>query len=255
MNRRNFIKLASFGLFSTTSAVAATLPAPRPLPSGGVRWGVEELDDHTSLQPGEVGVIMGQAGTGKTTLLTNAVKYTVGENGGLCTYFASDDDNVLRRLGRDSVSDHTFVCAKTYTIEELVKKMKKCGQHTNLLVCDTITGYPCDTPMSLSDRLRDIRQVAVDLNVPVLVGVQTNRMPKFNDAYNLDNSDYPVYGWMRPVDLAIVCTKVRVQKNNQLYGNWTPAIQVSVVKNRYGPNNLMFDINLPPTMLEPPPQK
>lgn len=221
VNRRIFVKLTGLGLLSS-NAVADTMLAPHPLPTGGVRWGLESLDSTTSLQPGEVGVVIGQAGSGKTMLMAGAAKHTLVKPDDFCSYLDSD-------------------------ATELVGQIRTHGGHMRLIVCDTLDGYPSDTPMSLCDRLRNIRQLACDFNVPILVGIRTNRMPKVTA--DADILDYHVYDWMRPVDLAIVCTKVHVQKKNCQYGNWTPAIQVSVVKNRYGPNNVLFTHGLSSTML------
>lgn len=139
-----------------------------------------------NLKPGEIGAVIGTSGSGKTTIFKKATQHY----NGLYAYFNSD---------------------QMYSYDELISKINNINSNTKLIVCDTLTGFPFSDRskaqdfLALEKQLEELHQLAVKLNIIMLIGITTNRMPKTctPDIIVSKSSE-----WMDLTSLVLQCVKI-----------------------------------------------
>lgn len=245
MNRRDFIKLAAVGgvvAGVATEAVAAP-PVAKKWPFQ-VRWGLDGLDACTSMGPGELALVAGYAGSGKTALMMNAVEHT----GGRTIYFDPNCDignraskvltepaRVLVRLGD---FEHIFEQADE---DEAVAKL--FFNRFDLIVIDCVGPLRPSRSRSLYGECVKLKKLATLLNVPIIAGVQFNRPALSESVIRVGYDFNPSFDWMRPVDLLLRC--------NGGHGRTLidgPAVNLTVLKNKFGAVGENFSHKLTPLL-------
>lgn len=216
MNRRSFIKLAGLSCVSINEM-------PQSF-KGSISQQIFccEIDNLNikNLRPGELGVILGTSSSGKTTLLTKIIEEAYQTCGGNYFYFESDGfaSFKIQSIPSSNLIHDSNVC----DFETLLDNMRKCSKKASLIICDSLGDYPIDDKSyKQSNSTFDLKKLAIDYNVPVIVSIRTNKNPTCND-YAIN--EYSSYDWLQPVDEAVICRK---SKNNHL-----PSIETDVLKSR-----------------------
>lgn len=250
MNRRDFMKVAAgvsvVAGVAATEAVAAP-PAPQNLPwfhPDGIQFGLSGLDAITSLAPGDLGLITGYAGSGKSSLMLSAAKETLARDP--FAYVVYHDVGYDVRPVADKwdrgVRDHLCCHQIPFELPDGPESARIMYGSYDLLVIDCLGNRRSRT---LYEECAALKQLAMFLNIPILAGVQFNR-PAVCLGESLNEHDdprHPSFAWMKPVDLLIRCHggHGRVLVDG-------PAINFTVLKNKYGAVGENFTHKLTPLL-------
>ncbi len=206
-------------------------------------WGTDGLN----LRAGEIGIIMGQIGSGKTALLADIVDCTLNVCDGNCVYFDSDASAHLwlNKTNRK----RTSICTEKYSLDELMQKIQKCDKNTCLLVCDSIADYPSDSKQSFEQKITELKQVALNLKIPILVSLSVCRPVLKNNTYNDQHQIHESKFLF--ADLIMMCQKIKTGEKNTQSKNHMAATEIIVIKNRHNKSKQSFIHKLYTTALNP----
>ena len=85
--------------------------------------------------------------------------------------------------------------------------------------------------------------MATDINVPILLGVQYNRTPVIASAdCFVAEPDLAPVDWKECVDLALRCTKIKVQKQIDQPDKFSSATRIDVLKNCHGMTGILYEL-------------
>jgi hypothetical protein len=234
MNRREFLKTAAVAVPAAVVMPSLLTAAPEPLPK--VRFGLECLEDVVSLQPGQLAIVVGGPGTGKSFLMWRSAIYNarhgmntayVDPHGyGYGSFFKSDDTKDfsgadLRRL----------IYISDVPLPEIGVK-----QHPwfsldlfppNSVVFFSDAGPPeAEKPVRGFDYYREMRAMAVERQLALVMchSFSGKRDRDFLGSFEA----------MRPADLVLNVSYGGIEDDPLKY------LTVATIKNRCGPGRQIF---------------
>lgn len=227
MNRRDFLKTAVAA--PLLAAVPGSINAAPAADSdwSGVKWGLRSLDWYTDLRRGELAVVSGLAGSGKSMLMLSAAKYTMVQAERHRVAYYDADASLGSRIGmwHPSWQERLELTQTPFKLPAGPDEARERHGGLALLVIDCVGG---PESMSLRDELVCLKEIALFLDIPIIAGVQFARPPRFN-GHSVVTEEPRSYDWMRSIDLLIRCNggAGRVLVDG-------PAINFTIEKNRNG---------------------
>ena len=189
------------------------------------RWGLDSLDSMTTLHPGELAIVVGESGGGKTTLLLGAAKASL----------HNQDINVIYHDANESLTnDERFHWGNGLTWQECNRLTFFTGPHpmdvhpkNSLVLLDGSSG-----PLTAiregrgAEHISYYRKIAEKCEIGIILAFSITDGPIYlgegKVSWHIHKDE--ISSAFRPADLVVSCFRDRTDK--------TPTIGLQVLKNR-----------------------